>query len=124
MHKTFPKTIALISKWGKWTQLVMVQDSYVIHKFQDNLGQFSFMCHSGQKDGLHVCPDHCSDHNICSQKISLMDCNIAEVNTTLSMTGDQDDTTDSSDNLHTANRHMPNSFLVSLHQFIWIMTFF
>ena len=96
----------------------------MIHKFQDRLGHFSYMCHSRQKDGLQVCPDHYTDPNIFSQKISLMDYNISKANTTLSKSGDQGDTTDSSYNLHVVNRHMPNSFLVFLQQFLWIMAFF
>ena len=114
MHKLFPKSISLISKWGKWLQSVKVQDSSVIHKLQDKLGHFSLMCQSRQEDGLQVYPDHCSDPNICSQKISLMDCKTSEANKILSMSGDQDDTIDSLHNMHAANRHMPNSFLVYL----------
>ena len=44
MHKAFPNSVALISKWGKWIQSVKVQDSSVIHKFQANLGHFSYIC--------------------------------------------------------------------------------
>ena len=52
MHRSFPQSIALISKWGKWIQSVKVQDPSVIHKFQDNLGHFSYMCQSSQEDVL------------------------------------------------------------------------
>ena len=106
----------------------------MVHKLQDKLGHFSFMCQSRQEDGLQVCPDYYSNTNICSQKISSMDCNTFEVNNILSMSEDQDDTIDSLHNMHAENMHagqfMPNSFsfnywnMVYLQQFLWIMDFF
>ena len=121
MHKPFPQSIVLISKWGTWTQSVKVQDSSVVLKFQDNLGHFTYMCQIGQDDVLQVCHDHCSDPYACSTKVTVKNSNVSKV---VIMQKDLDYPIDNvyEENIFLA-QVVPELVLLCLHQFFWLFSF-
>ncbi len=95
----------------------------MIMKFQDNLGHFSSMCQTGQENVLQVCPNHCSDPNVCSWKIIMMSTNTSKVSNM--MQDDQDYSTENYvyEEISHYAKLKSDSFMVFLQIFFWLFSF-